>query len=123
MTRPMALQQIEGEQEQDEERSTEQMLASHHRQTLWIPWTLVLLGTWMLVAPFTFGYLNEELWTQPSGGRGAWFADTATYESLRAQLTTWSDVVSGALPRRSRCSRAGRRPGSGRSAGRRSPAR
>jgi hypothetical protein len=93
----MALQQIEGEQEQDEERSTEQMLASHHRQTLWIPWTLVLLGTWMLVAPFTFGYLSEELWTQPSGGRGAWFADTATYESLRAQLMTWSDVVSGAL--------------------------
>jgi hypothetical protein len=68
-----------------------------HRQTLWIPWTLILLGVWLLVAPFTFGYLNETLWTQPSGGRGAWLAETATYDSLRAQLMTWSDVISGAL--------------------------
>ena len=93
----MAMQQIKQQHDQDEKPSTDKMLESHHRQTLWIPWTLILLGVWLLVAPFTFGYLNEDLWTQPSGGRGAWFADTATYDSLRAQLMTWSDVISGAL--------------------------
>ena len=97
VTRPMAEQQIESEQEQDEQHSTGQMLVSHHRQTLWIAWTLILLGVWLLVAPFTFGYLNEALWVQPSGGRGAWFAETATYDALRAQLMTWSDVLSGAF--------------------------
>lgn len=38
-----------------------EMLRMHHRQTLWVYWTLVLLGFWQLVAPFTFGYLNEAL--------------------------------------------------------------
>ena len=97
VTRPMAQQQIDRQQDQDQTPSTDEMLRSHHKQTLWIPWTLVLLGVWLLVAPFTFGYLNAELWVQPSGGRGAWFAETATYDALRAQLMTWSDVVSGAL--------------------------
>ena len=97
VTRPMAQQSIDAEQEQDTERGPMDMLRSHHRQTIWIPWTLMLLGVWLLVAPFTFGYLNEQLWTQPSGGRGAWFAQSATYDALRAQLMTWSDVVSGAL--------------------------
>src|SRR5690606_12885712 len=36
-----------------------QMLAMHHQQTLWVYWTLVMLGTWTALAPFTFGYLNE----------------------------------------------------------------
>ena len=93
VTRPMAQQQIDRQQDQDQTPSTDEMLRSHHKQTLWIPWTLVLLGVWLLVAPFTFGYLNAELWVQPSGGRGAWFAETATYDALRAQLMTWSDVV------------------------------
>lgn len=71
------------------------MLKAHHRNTLWIPWALVLLGAWLVVAPFSFGYLNEDLWTVPSGGRGAWFTDSQTYDSLRAALMTWSDVLSG----------------------------
>ena len=96
VTRPMAEQQINGGHE-DEKPSTVQMLESHHRQTLWIPWTLILLGLWLLVAPFSFGYLNADLWTQPSGGRGVWFAESATYDALRAQLMTWSDVLAGAL--------------------------
>jgi hypothetical protein len=106
VSRPMALQesQQEHQHEQDGERqhgdehsSIQEMLESHHRQTLWIPWTIVLLGVWLIVAPFTFGYLNEDLWTEPSGGRGAWFADGPEHTSLRASLMMWSDIVSGAL--------------------------
>jgi len=67
----------------------------HHRQNLWIPWTVVLLGVWLITAPFTFGYLTEANWVQPSGGRGVWFSDD-THDQLRAQLMTWSNVVSGA---------------------------
>lgn len=97
VTRPMALQESQDHASEDDKPSTRQMLADHHRHTLWIPWTLILLGIWMVVAPFSFGYLNESLWTVPSGGRGAWFSDTETYDSLRATLITVSDVVSGLL--------------------------
>lgn len=97
VTRPMAMQELDRAREQPDERSTEEMLRDHHRLTLWIPWTLILLGLWLILAPFTLGYLNEALWTQPSGGRGAWFAETATYDQLRARLMTWSDVISGVL--------------------------
>jgi hypothetical protein len=38
---------------------------------------------------------HPPLWAVPSGGRGAWFADSQTYDSLRATLMTWSDVLSG----------------------------
>lgn len=72
------------------------MLAEHHEHTLWVYWALVMLGVWTLVAPFNFGYLNESLWVDPSGGRGAWFSD-ATHTELRAWLMTWSDVASGLL--------------------------
>lgn len=76
-----------------------QMLEMHHRQTLWVYWTLPLLGLWLLVSPFTLGYLNESLWVDPSGGRGPWFFGEPTEELrwLRAWLMTGSDLVSGAL--------------------------
>ena len=51
---------------------------------------------WTILAPFSFGYLNESLWVDPSGGRGVWFSDE-THTALRAWLMTWSDVVSGLL--------------------------
>lgn len=73
-----------------------EMLKMHHRQTLWIYWTLVLLGAWTMLAPFNFGYLNESLWVEPSGGRGVWLSEN-TYTALRAWLMTWSDLISGAL--------------------------
>jgi uncharacterized membrane protein len=73
-----------------------QMLAMHHQQTLWVYWTLVMLGIWTALAPFTFGYLNEQIWVDPSGGRGAWWSD-GTHTQLRAILMTVSDVVSGLL--------------------------
>ena len=90
----MPLQEMKGDHDDD---GQDDMLASHHEATLWIPWTLILLGAWLLVAPFTFGYLNEDIWVEPSGGRGAWFADTVQHLELRAQLMVWSDVVSGVL--------------------------
>lgn len=98
VTRPMALQDHGSDHDEGSgEPSPEQMLEEHHRKTLWIPWALVLLGAWLVVSPFSFGYLNEDLWAVPSGGRGAWFADQVEHLSLRAHLMAWSDVVSGFL--------------------------
>lgn len=99
VTRPAALHEArdDGHDADGDGMDTDQMLVRHHRTTLWIPWALILLGVWVLLAPFMLGYLNEDLWAQPSGGRGAWFAETETYDSLRAWLMTWSDVISGAL--------------------------
>jgi len=98
----MALDDVQGDDDSgddsgghEEQSGPDQMLEAHHRNTLWIPWTLILLGAWLVIAPFSFGYLNEDLWVAPSGGRGAWFADSQTYDSLRAALMTWSDVLSG----------------------------
>ena len=53
-----------------------EMLAAHHRQTLWVYWTIVMLGFWLLVAPFSFGYLNEELWVDPD-----WYGVQQTEEA------------------------------------------
>lgn len=76
-----------------------QQLHLHHKQTLWIYWTLVTLGIWLLVAPFAFGYLNRDLWVDPSGNRGPWFASESTQQlrELRAWLMTASDLICGAL--------------------------
>ncbi len=73
-----------------------EMVALHHQQTLWIYWTLPLLGLWMLCAPLSLGYLNEALWVSPSGGRGVWFSEQ-THDVLRAWLMTGSDTISGLL--------------------------
>ena len=81
------------EMSRDDRRS---MLEMHHRQTLWIYWTIIILGCWQLTAPFTFGYLNESLWVDPSGGRGAWFSEHV-HTQLRAWLMTGSDLISGVL--------------------------
>ncbi|MCB0963368.1 MAG: hypothetical protein KDA98_08710 [Acidimicrobiales bacterium] len=79
------------------DRDEDDPLVRHHRATLWVPWTLVLLGAWLILAPATFGYLQEASWATPSGGRGAWFADEVSHLSLRAHLIAWSDVASGVL--------------------------
>ncbi len=72
------------------------MLNMHHQQTLWVYWTIVLLGVWMFVSPLTLGYGNPQLWVDPSGGRGVWFSDQ-THTALRATLMIWSDIICGAL--------------------------
>lgn len=117
VTRPMAEQAVRGHSHDDDShesnRGEEQghagdgghamsrddrraMLRMHHQQTLWIYWTLVLLGFWTMLSPVTFGYLNEKQWVDPSGGRGVWFSDE-THTALRAWLMTWSDVAAGLL--------------------------
>ncbi len=97
VTRPMAIRDVSASESDEESPGTVELLETHHRATLWIPWTLILLGFWLVLAPFSFGYLNETLWVQPSGGRGVWFFDTATHDALRANLMTISDVASGVL--------------------------
>ncbi|MFG0262090.1 MAG: vitamin K epoxide reductase family protein [Novipirellula sp. JB048] len=69
----------------------------HHQQTLWVYWTLPLLGIWMILSPLSLGHLNEAIWVDPSGGRGPWFAERSTAElrELRAWLMTASDLLCG----------------------------
>lgn len=95
VARPMAGQQ-HGDHGEPYSDARRQMLAQHHRQTLWVYWTLILLGIWTALAPWNFGYLNAAQWVDPSGGRGVWFS-AATHTALRAELMLWSDVVSGLL--------------------------
>ncbi|MBW3553202.1 MAG: vitamin K epoxide reductase family protein [Gemmatimonadetes bacterium] len=96
VTRPMAMNAGEDAGHGAEEPGRRERLEMHHRQTLWVYWTLVLLGVWTALAPFTFGYGNESVWLTPSGGRGVWFGP-GLHAELRAALMTWSDVVSGLL--------------------------
>ncbi len=65
-------------------------MENHHRQTLWIYWTIVLLGFWMLVSPFTFSYGTGV--TEPSGGREVWLSLTDRVLALKA-----SDFLAGLL--------------------------
>ena len=65
-----------------------EMLKMHHQQTLWIYWTLILLGFWTALSPFTFGY--EKALVEPSGGREVWLPLQA-----RAQAMAWSDFACG----------------------------
>jgi hypothetical protein len=64
------------------------MLQMHHRQTLWIYWTLVLLGFWVLLSPLTFDYGKAAV--EPSGGRPVWLS-----MQTRVLAMTWSDIISG----------------------------
>ena len=59
-------------------------------QTQWVYWAVMLLGCWMILAPFTFGY--DVGVVAPSGGRSVWLS-----LSVRIAAMMWSDIVSGAL--------------------------
>ncbi|MCA9223230.1 MAG: vitamin K epoxide reductase family protein [Planctomycetales bacterium] len=76
----------------DSQRS--EMLRMHHQQTLWVYWTILLVGVWVLLSPVTFGY--GKAMVVPSGERGVWFS-SLTHDELRATLMTFSDVASGLL--------------------------
>ena len=66
------------------------MLHKHHAQTLWIYWTIIILGIWMLLSPLTFSYAKDIV--QPSGGRSLWLTD-----GMRISVMQWSDSISGLL--------------------------
>jgi hypothetical protein len=57
---------------------------------VWVYWSLLILGLWTLVSPWTFAY--DVGLVQPSGARELWLSDAA-----RVSAMTWSDVVSGTL--------------------------
>ncbi len=67
-----------------------QMLHMHHMQTLWIYWTLILLGCWMILSPLTFAYDISVV--QPSGGRSVWLSLNERVSALK-----WSDITSGII--------------------------
>ncbi|HUG69365.1 MAG TPA: vitamin K epoxide reductase family protein [Pirellulaceae bacterium] len=66
------------------------MADRHHRQTEWIYWTLILLGVWTMVAPFTFGYGSHPI--SPA-------AEDASplFMNWRINGMIWSDLISGLL--------------------------
>ena len=64
------------------------MLHQHHRQILWVYWTVVLLGFWMVAFPLTFDYGVGAV--QPSGGRSLWLT-----LDQRILFMRWSDILSG----------------------------
>lgn len=83
VTRPMA-------RGMDHDMDRGQMLEQHHAKTLWVWWSVILLGLWVVVAPITFGYGTGVV--QPSGGREVWLDLPARVAAMR-----WSDVATGAL--------------------------
>lgn len=85
VSRPM--HEMHGDMSMSDEDRLE-MLKMHHRQTLWIYWTLIVLGFWMVLSPFTFDYGKGLV--EPSGGRDVWLA-----LQTRVQAMIASDIVSG----------------------------
>jgi len=67
-----------------------QMVRSHHRRTLWVWWTILGLGVWLIAAALSFDYALHP--AEPSGGRQLWLSLEA-----RASAMFWSDLVSGAM--------------------------
>ncbi|WP_430453365.1 vitamin K epoxide reductase family protein [Rhodopirellula europaea] len=66
------------------------MRDKHHQQTEWIWWTLILLGVWMVAAPFSFDYGHNP--ASPA-------ASDASPLSMQTRINgmIWSDVISGLL--------------------------
>lgn len=89
VTRPMEeMQHHGGHDHKMSHDDRHHMLVMHHKQTLWIYWTLVVLGFWVLVSPLTFSYAKATV--DPSGGREIWLT-----LSQWALFMTWSDIVAG----------------------------
>lgn len=94
VTRPMAGMKMKKGHEQSQKKMDQKqrmkMMKMHHKETLWIYWSILLLGFWMISFPFTFGY--DQGVVQPSGGREIWLS-----LEQRIMVMKWSDVVSGIL--------------------------
>jgi hypothetical protein len=93
VTRPM-MHQMQTDQQQkvpeEQQHNREMMLHMHHKQTLWVYWTLIILGVWLMLSPLTFSYGKGVV--MPSGGRSVWLP-----LELRIACMKWSDIISGAL--------------------------
>lgn len=76
--------------EMDHHKDRMEMMQSHHEQTLWIYWSLIILGFWLIFTPLTFNF-NVGI-VEPSGGREVWL-------SLEDRITflKYSDMISGFL--------------------------
>jgi hypothetical protein len=93
VTRPMEEMKHHGHGGHHHEMSDDDkhhMLVMHHKQTLWIYWTLVILGFWVLFSPLTFSYAKATV--DPSGGREIWLT-----LAQRVEFMTWSDIIAGLL--------------------------
>ena len=90
VTRPMPLHQHHGGDGDDgmSDEHRREMLVTHHKQTLWCYWLVILLGFWTLTVPFTFGY-GDQIATLE---RDVWLTADARIWSM-----TVSDLVSGLL--------------------------
>ena len=91
VTRPMAEKKHNSKKDDDsgmDKQKRKKMLHMHYMQTLWIYWTIIMLGVWMLLSPFTFSYSVGTV--EPSGGREVWLS-----LSERISYMKWSDILSG----------------------------
>jgi uncharacterized membrane protein len=77
------------------EADREHMRAEHHKKTLWVWWTLVLLGLWMVVAPLTLDYGRSPAVPPGPGGVGA--RELPLSLETRVAAMYWSDLLSGVL--------------------------
>lgn len=76
--------------EKDGKADRAALLKQHHRQTLWVYWSIVMLGVWLVLSPLTFDYAKGLV--QPSGGRELWLSD-----AMRVAVMQWNDVICGLL--------------------------
>lgn len=76
--------------EMNHNKSKAEMLIDHHQKTLWVYWTLIILGFWLISTPVTFNYSIGVV--SPSGARELWL----TLDE-RIQYMRWSDSISGLL--------------------------
>lgn len=67
----------------------DELAREHHRRTVWIPWTLILLGIWMMVTAVSVGDGTGAV--EPAGGRVVWLDLRWRIAAMR-----WSDALSGA---------------------------
>lgn len=63
-------------------------LREHHRATLWVYWTIVLLGVWMMASPASLTARGGLV--APAGGRAIWLD-----LEWRLWALSWSDLASG----------------------------
>lgn len=74
----------------DHDKDRTEMMRSHHEQTLWIYWSLIILGFWLILTPLTFNY--DVGIVKPSGGREVWLS-----LENRIAFLKYSDIISGFL--------------------------